>query len=179
MPIRPWLSALAACVLLSSPLAAGDYSHVLEAVKRTWPGRTTGVAFCSLEANQLALLDLVDTAKEQGLSLAIIDLKGAKDSEKTIRTGLGRQPQPDFVLVIDEDPQVGTAGPLLGKLVARALSLKVPAVGLRAGDLDKGAALAVGSEPGAKVFANRKVLRQLNLAVPEGAEDPTEARDKR
>ena len=43
----------------------------------------------------------------------------------------------------------------------------------------KGAALAVGSEPGAKVFANRKVLRQLNLAVPEGAEDPTEARDKR
>ena len=169
MTIRPWILTVAACALFSSSLLAGDYGHVLDVVKQTWPERTKGIALCSLEANQFALLDLVDTAKEKGISLAIINVKNVKESDRDIQTALQRSP--DFLLIIDEDPLMGSKGALLKRLVARAMGSKVPAVGLSADALEAGAVLAAGADPTAKVFYNGKMLKKLEMPIPEGAED--------
>ena len=169
MILRPLFRTLAVLALLALPLRAGDYDHLLGVVKKAWPERAKGVAICSLDANQLALLDLVDTAKAQGLTLTIVNLKDAKESDRTIRAGLADRPA--FVLIIDEDPEMGTKGPLLGKLVTRALGQGVPVVGLAVEALGAGAALAAGPDPAAKVYYNGQVLRKLKLAIPAGAED--------
>ena len=162
-----WARALAACAILSTSLLAGDYGHVLDVVQKAWPERTKGMAICSLEANQFALLDLVDTAKERGLSLVIVHLKDARDLDATLKTALMRHP--DFVLIIDEDPILGSKGVSLSRLVGRAAAMGIPAVGLAPDLLNCGGAVAVAAATEAKVQYNAEVLKQLKLAVPEAA----------
>ena len=164
---RTWARALAVCALLSTSLLAGDYGHVLDVVSQTWPERGKGVVLCSLEANQFTLLDLVDTAKERGLSLTIVNLKELKALDKTIATTLSRRP--DFVLIIDDDPILGSKGSALPRLLARAASLGIPTVGMSVEPLKVGGALAAGAAATDKVYYSDAVLKTLKLPIPEGA----------
>lgn len=164
---RPWARALAACAILSTSLMAGDYDHVLDVMKQAWPERAKGVAICSLEANQFALLDLVDTAKDRGLSLVIMNMKEARELEATLKAALARRPQ--FFLIIDEDPILGAKGHSLSRLVGRASSAGIPSVSLSEVALASGVAMAVGSAADAKVVVNEDVIKRLKLTRPEGA----------
>jgi ABC-type uncharacterized transport system substrate-binding protein len=160
---------VAACAIFSSALVAGDYTHVLDVVKQNWPDRTMGIAICSLEANQFALLDLVDTAKERGMSLVIMNLKTAKEAEQTIHAALNRHP--GFFLIIDEDPLMGTKGRDLSTLTGRAMTYQIPTVGLSAEAIKHGATLAAGANPTDKVFYSGKLVKKLELTTPEGGVD--------
>jgi hypothetical protein len=164
---RTWARALAVCAVLSTSLLAGDYGHVLDVVSQAWPERAKGVVLCSLEANQFTLLDLVDTAKERGLNLTIVNMKELKALDKTIATTLSRRP--DFVLIIDDDPILGSKGTALPRLLARAASLGIPTVGMSVEPLKVGGAIAAGAAVTDKVYFNEVVLKTLKLPIPDGA----------
>ena len=165
-----WVSRVCTlALLLIAPAFAGDYDHALDVIKKAWPERVKGVAVCNLEANQLAMLELVDTAKAKGVSLAIINLQGAKDLNKTATTALNRNA--DFLLFIDDDPFVGVKTDLGKTLAKRALARGLPVVALTRDALKEGAALAVGAGAQDAVYYNAEVIKKLGVVIPEGALD--------
>ena len=171
MPNRWWSRVFVVAALVSAPLLAGDYDHVLDVVKQAWPARAKGMAICSLEANQFTLLDLVETAKARGISLVIINIKEIRDMEKTLQSALQRRP--DFCLIIDDDTVLGSKSTLINRVVGRAAAQGVPTVGLSPEPLKFGAVLAVGAAPGAPILVNLAMARRMKLEIPEGAVDPT------
>ena len=166
---RTWGIAFAATVLSSISLMAGDYSHLLEVVQKTWPERNKAMAICSLEANQFTLLELVENARDKGISLVILNIKDLRDMDKTIVSALSRRP--GFCLIIDDDTVLGSKSSLIARVSSRAAMQGVPMVGLSPEPLKHGAVLAVGSAPDAKILVNFEMAKRLKLDLPEGAVD--------
>jgi hypothetical protein len=164
---RLWASAFAVAALSSVTLLGGDYSHLLEVVKTNWPERSKGMAICSLQANQFTLLDLVDNAKEKGISLVIVNIKEMKEMEKTLGSALNRRP--DFILIIDDDTVLGSKSTLIAKVVSRAAVKGIPTIGLSVDPLKFGAVLAVAAAADAPIYVNMAAAKQLKVDLPAGA----------
>ena len=166
---RSWAIVFAAVIVSSASLMAGDYSHLLEVVQKTWPERTKAMAICSLEANQFTLLELVENARDKGISLVILNIKDLRDMDKTVVSALSRRP--GFCLIIDDDTVLGSKSSLIGRVASRAAMQGIPLVGLSPEPLKHGAVLAVGSAADAKVLVNFDMAKRLKLEMPEGAID--------
>lgn len=171
---RSLRSILTAGVLLGSPLFAGDYDHVFDVVKAVWPQRTLAMAICDKDANQLALIDLADTAKAHGISLTIIDLRNEKDYPRTLTSSLALKP--GFLLIVDEDPLLGGKGKLTARMVYRGAGQGIPTVGISKDALKVGAVLMAATDPKGPVYANKEAAKQMNLELPAGVLDAAKAK---
>jgi hypothetical protein len=173
---RSWGRFIAAAAIACAPAMAGDYDHVFDVVKATWPERQMAMAFCDKDANQMALIDLADTAKERNISLVIVDMKDEKEYNKTMINALARNP--GFILIIDEDPLLGTNGRLTARMIYRVSGRLIPTVGINKAALSHGAILTAGSGAKDPVYGSKTVAKQLKLTLPEGAVDPSEGKGK-
>lgn len=171
---RSWTRVAVAGALLCAPLFAGDYDHVFDVVKATWPERHVALTLCDKDANQLTLIDLADTAKARDISLIIMDLRDEKNYPRTLTAALTQKA--DFVLVIDDDPLLGVKGRLTARLIYRVSSNNLPVVGLSKDLLKLGAALTAGADPKDTVFVNKAVAKRMKITLPDGATDPSEAK---
>lgn len=168
--------AIAAAVMVCAPLLAGDYDHVFDVVRDVWPERNVAMAICDKDANQMALLDLADSAKAHNLSLVIMDLRSEKEYNKTIIAAL--QHNPGFFLIIDEDPLMGSKGSLTARMTYRVGGKDIPAVGVSAAALKQGAVLTAGPGADDPVFVNKAAAKRMKLLLPSGAVDPAEGKGK-
>jgi hypothetical protein len=155
---------------------AGDYDHLFDVVKATWPERQVAMAFCDKDANQMALIDLADTAKERNISLVIVDLKDEKDYNKTMVNAMARNP--GFVLIIDEDPLLGSKGRLTARMIYRVSGRLIPCVGISKVVLTHGAVLAVGSGAKDPVLVSKATAKQLKVTLPEEGVEGVEGKGK-
>jgi ABC-type uncharacterized transport system substrate-binding protein len=156
------------CVaLVAIPGLAGDFDDILKATKQVWPDKSWGAAVCSVDFNQLALLDLTDGAKEQGMSMLILNVKSPKELEGTLNLLLSRKP--DFLVLIEDDPSLGEKNRAMSTIVGRAGARKIPTVGLTEESLKYGALMAMGPGTGGKLLVNGKVAKDYKITVPEGA----------
>ena len=173
---RSWGRALAAVVLLSAPLLAGDYDHVFDVVREAWPDRTVAMALCDKDANQMTLIELADSAKAHNLNLVIVDLKSEKDYNKTIIAALTHNP--GFFLLLEDDAITGLKGPLTSRMIYRVAGKSVPTVALSKAALKLGAVLTAGPGTSDPVYVSNDVAKRMDLALPAGAIDPAEHKTK-
>lgn len=166
MSARP-LALLLAGALAFLPAAAGDYDQVLATVKQVWPEKRTGAAVCSVDFNQMALLDLTDGAKDRGISLLILNVKAPKELEPILNMLLGRKP--DFVVLIEGDPSLGEKNRAMQMVVGRARVRRIPTVGISEDAIKYGAIFAIGDATGGKLLVNGKVAKEYGITIPEGA----------
>ena len=163
--------------MMCTPLLAGDFDHLFDVVRATWPERTSAMAICDKDANQFALIDLADSAKAKGISLVIVDLRDEKEYNRTMVTALSRSPS--FFLLLDEDPLLGIKGRLTSRMIYRVSSKDIPTVSLNKDSLKLGAALTAGSGADDPVYVSKEVLKRMKLALPEKAVDPAEGKAKK
>lgn len=162
-------SLVAAAALLCTPLLAGDYDHLFDVVKTVWPERVMAMAICDKDANQLALIDLADTAKAHGISLTICDLRDEKDYAKVLTTSLARNP--GFLLILDDDTLLGGKGKFTARLIYRASGREIPSVGISKDALKAGAILVAGTGPKDKVYGNKEAAKRMKVELPPEAVD--------
>jgi hypothetical protein len=163
--------AIAATALLCAPLAGGDYDHLFDVVRASWPERTMAMALCDKDASQMELIELADTAKARNISLLIVDLRDEKDYNRTMAGAMGRNP--GFLFILDGDPLLGAKGKLTTRMIYRAASRGIPTVGLSQGLLGLGAVLTAGPDTKDPVYVSKETAEQLKLTVPPDAVDPT------
>ena len=169
---RTWGQACAMAAILCAPLMGGDYDHVFDVVKENWPERTQAMAFCDKDLNQMALIELADTAKAHNISLLIVDLRDEKEYNKTVASALNRKP--DFVLILDDDALLGGKGRLTPRLIYRVGGREIPAVGISKEAVKAGAVLAAGPNPTDPVYALKALAKKMNLSLPAKVIDPSE-----
>jgi len=159
--------AVMAGALLCAPLMGGDYDHIFDVVKSTWPERTKAMAFCNKDANQMTLLELADTAKARNISLVIIDFKDEKVYDKTVDKAIWKKP--GFVLIIDDDGLLGGKAALTARLIARFQDKDVPVVGISPDVMKLGAVLSTGPGAADPVYGAKAIAKKMDLELPEKA----------
>jgi len=162
---QTWGRAVAVVAVLCVPLMGGDYDHVFDVAKEVWPERTMAMAFCNKDANEMALIELADSAKAHNLSLMIVDLRDEKEYNRTVASALSRNP--GMVLIIDDDALLGAKGHLTARLIYRVQGKDIPVVGISKDLIKLGAVLATGSGAGDPVYAAKALAKKMNLALPE------------
>ncbi|HLO65787.1 MAG TPA: hypothetical protein VK188_02135 [Holophaga sp.] len=164
------LAAIAA--IAAAPALAGDYDRIFDVVKETWPARDTVLAVCNMNDNQLALLDLAETAKTKGFSLMIMDLRADKDFARTLSGVMARDLKRAFVVLIDEDTILGVKGTRTNEWITRLRTLKgVPTVAGSEGAFKAGAALWVPASDKDVLKARKLEIERMDLKVPAKAVD--------
>lgn len=159
--------------LVALPVMAGDYDDVLRAVKMAWPDRSTGAAICSVDFNQLALLDLTDSAKNLNLNLIIVNVQkpvsqkreGHALLRKSLSALLARKP--GFLVLIDDDPMLGAKSGNTGFIVSQAAAYDIPTVAITREAMEVGAIFSIGPGTDGKLLTNRKVAERMKLPLPD------------
>lgn len=157
------LGALVAFATL--PVCAGDYDDLLKSVRLAWPERTTGAAICSLDANQLALMDLAESAKTLNISLIIMNVQKPQELRNTLNTLLGKKP--GFLVLIDDDPILGVKSGHTRQIIGQAASRKIPTVALTEEAIALGAVFAVGPATKGKLVTNPKAAERIGVPLPD------------
>jgi ABC-type uncharacterized transport system substrate-binding protein len=155
-------------LVVATTLSAGDYDALLSTVAKAKPEWKTAAAMCSLDMNQLALLDLTDSAKQKGISLIVMNVASAKDVEPMLRNLVQRKP--DFLILMEEDLILGVKSKAGAMIVGRANNAKIPTLAITKYGLKLGALFAIGADTNGKLLGNSKVAKALGVALPEGAE---------
>jgi ABC-type uncharacterized transport system substrate-binding protein len=161
------LRACLVSILAAGTLMAGDYDDVLTTVKATWPERRTVGILCSLDGNQMALLDLTDAAKAKDFNVVVVNLTKPRELAKQMNALLSRHP--DVILVMDDDPLVGVKTVNIRTMINQALTHGVPSVSITEAALKCGAVLAVGNDTQGRILVNMAVAKKLKLELPAGA----------
>lgn len=167
-----WGRVLVAAAILGAPLFAGDYDHLFSVIRDTWPEKNVVLSLCDKDANQMALIDLADSAKAKGLSLIIMDLKDEKSYNASMVTALTKNP--GVLLVLEDDPLLGLKGRLTARMIYRVGGRDIPAVGLNKDLLKLGATLVTGAGADDPVYVNKDAAKHMKLPIPEKAADPFE-----
>lgn len=155
-------------LVAAATLSAGDYDALFGTVAKAKPGWKTAAALCSLDSNQLALLDLTDSAKQKGISLIVVNVTAQKELEPQLRSLITRKP--DFLILMEEDPLLGAKSHNAGMIVGRANGAKIPTLTITKEGLKLGALFAIGGDTGGKLLGNAKVAKAIGIALPEGAD---------
>ena len=150
---------------LTLPLAAGDYDDVLKSVRSAWPDKTTGAAICSVDFNQLALMDLAESAKTLNINLLIMNVKSPKELRTTLNVLLAKRP--GFLVLIDEDPVLGVKSGNTRFIIAQAGARKIPTVAITEEAIKLGAVFAIGPATGGKLITNQKEANRMGVPLPE------------
>jgi ABC-type uncharacterized transport system substrate-binding protein len=148
-------------------LFAGDYDTLFQTIKANWPERKTAVVACNLEMSRFAVADLLEAAKKAGITVQAINTKTDKDVDTT--RGVLNKMRPDFLVLVDSDPVLGTQSKETKSLISNSLNIGIPTVGINADFLKSGGALAVGPKTDGKVIANTRNIKALRLKVPDGS----------
>jgi hypothetical protein len=172
MQPKLWVRALAAAIAVCTPMLAGDYDHLLGVIRDAWPERNVVLSLCDKDANQMALMDLAEAAKGQGLSLIIMDLRDEKGYNATMANAMAKNP--GVLLILDGDALAGVKGRLTSRMIYRVGGKEIPAVGLSRDLLALGATLATGTGEDDPVFVNKAVAKRMKISLPETAVDPSE-----
>lgn len=162
--LKPALLSL----LAAGSLFAGDYDALLGAVAKAKPEWKTGAVMCSLDMNQLALLDLTDTAKQKGISLVVLNVAAQKDVDPMLRSLVNRKP--DFAILMEEDLILGVKSKSGAVMAGRLSAAKIPTLSITRAGLKLGALFAIGDDTKGKLLGNAKAAKALGVALPEGAE---------
>lgn len=152
-------------LLMTGALVAGDYDGLLKVVLKSKPQWKSGAAMCSLDMNQLALLDLTDAAKAMGLNLVVLNVAAQKDIEPMLQTMLRRKP--DFIILMDEDPLLGVKTNTGSRIIKMSIAYKIPTLSITQAGLKLGALFAVGPDTQGKVLGNAQVAAKLGVSLPE------------
>lgn len=164
------LAAVAAIV--AAPAFAGDYDRIFDVVKESWPARDTVLAVCNMNDNQLALLDLAETAKSKGFSLMIMDLRADRDFARMLSGVMARDLKRTFVVIVDEDAILGAKGTRTNEWITRLRTLKgVPTVAGSEGAFKAGAALWVPAAAAEGLKVRKLEVERMDLKVPAKAVD--------
>lgn len=167
-----WVRALAAVVVASIPMQAGDYDHLLGVIRDAWPERDVVLSLCNKDANQMALMDLAEAAKAQGLSLVIMDLRDEKGYNATMASAMAKNP--GVLLVLDGDALTGVKGRLTSRMIYRVSGKGIPAVGLSRDLLGLGATLVTGTGEDDPVLVSKAAAKRMKITLPDTAVDPSE-----
>lgn len=162
-----FLKHIAMAALVATSARAGDYDDVLTTLKSNWPEKVTAGILCSVDGNQMALLDLTDAAKAQGFSVVVVNIERARDATRQLSVLLTRKP--DFLILMDDDPIVGVHASTTRGILAQALAHGVFTVAITEAGLKCGALLAVGAETQGKVLVSQSVARKAKIEPPAGA----------
>lgn len=159
------VTLLSAAVMMTAPLAAGDYDAIGKAVRQAWPQVATVAIVCD-SAHSKAAVDSIASAMP-GVKVIVVDVKGQQDMGKALGT-LGTR-RPDAVVLVAGDKVVGDGSSAASFLIQRMAAAKVPTVATTEAGVRQGAVLGVGPSTGGKLFANTKVAAVAGVTIPAGA----------
>lgn len=159
------VTLLSAAVLMTAPLAAGDYDALGKAVRHTWPQIATVAVVCD-SATSKGSVEAIASALP-GVKLIVVDVKGQQDMGKALGA-LGAR-RPDAVVLVAGDKVAGDGSSAATFLIQRMAAAKVPTVATTEAGVRQGAVLGVGPSTGGKLFANTKVAAVTGVSVPAGA----------
>ncbi len=148
-------------------LFAGDYDALIKTLKANWPDSKEAVVVCDLELSRFAVTELASATRAAGITLQAVNVKTDKDVD-TAKSSI-KSMRPDFIVLVDSDPVLGTQGKLTKSFIASALIQSIPSVGTHADYLKVGGVLAVGPKTEGKVVASGRLIKSLRLKVPEGS----------
>jgi ABC-type uncharacterized transport system substrate-binding protein len=158
-------SLLCTAVLVSTPLAAGDFDALARTLRQTWPSCSTVAVVCD-SASSKAAVEAV-TGALSGMKVIVVDVKGPQDIGKAVNALTSRKP--DAVLLLPSDKVVADGSSAASFLIQRMGAAKIPTVCTTEGGVRQGAVFAVGPTTGGKVLANAKAAGVAGVSVPAGA----------
>lgn len=165
--MKPFRATITGLLLAGScGLFAGDYDALIKTMKASLPDGKEAVVVCDLELSRFAVTDLASATRAAGITLQAVNVKTDKDVD-TAKSSINSM-RPDFIVLVDSDPVLGTKGKLTKSFISSALMQSIPSVGVHADFLKVGGVLAVGPKTEGKVIASGKLTKSLRLKVPEG-----------
>lgn len=140
------------CLMSSAHLMAGDFDLLLDTLKKGMPGKNNGAVACNLEANKDVVRELAASAHHRGLSLRFFNV--TTSDQANVTSNSIRSSGLDFVILVDKDAVLGSAGTSTKTFASYLTSSGIPVVATEEAAIKLGAILAAGPKTQGKVIPN-------------------------